>query len=136
MRFWPLPRKTAPRAVYSRSKKSARQQVDSDYAMTGKLVREGRAPHPDGTEVDPAAWDAWCRRPAEEVADEWLTTRRAELLPAYVDHLTTAAPKMAHCLRLLRATPCVGPKMRANVQKLLDETPRRGHGRRPAAARR
>jgi xylulokinase len=27
-------------------------------AETGELVREGRARHPDGTEVDPAAWDA------------------------------------------------------------------------------
>jgi xylulokinase len=27
-------------------------------ADSGRLVREGRAPHPDGTEVDPAAWDA------------------------------------------------------------------------------
>ncbi|HJU02667.1 MAG TPA: FGGY family carbohydrate kinase, partial [Actinomycetes bacterium] len=26
-------------------------------AAGGQLVREGRAPHPDGTEVDPAAWD-------------------------------------------------------------------------------
>jgi xylulokinase len=26
------------------------------HATTGALVREGRAPHPDGTEVDPAAW--------------------------------------------------------------------------------
>ena len=25
-------------------------------AETGALVRSGRAPHPDGTEVDPAAW--------------------------------------------------------------------------------
>src|ERR1700712_4242447 len=25
-------------------------------ADTGKIVRTGRAPHPDGTEVDPAAW--------------------------------------------------------------------------------
>ncbi len=25
-------------------------------AGSGALVREGRAPHPDGTEVDPAAW--------------------------------------------------------------------------------
>src|SRR3712207_5593315 len=25
-------------------------------AETGKLVRYGRAPHPDGTEVDPQAW--------------------------------------------------------------------------------
>ncbi len=27
-------------------------------ADSGRLVREGRAPHPDGTEVDPAAWAA------------------------------------------------------------------------------
>jgi xylulokinase len=27
-------------------------------AESGRLVREGRAPHPDGTEVDPAAWAA------------------------------------------------------------------------------
>jgi xylulokinase len=27
-------------------------------AATGELVREGRAPHPPGTEVDPAAWEA------------------------------------------------------------------------------
>ena len=27
-------------------------------ADTGELVRQGRAPHPDGTEVDPAAWEA------------------------------------------------------------------------------
>jgi xylulokinase len=26
-------------------------------ADSGELVREGRAPHPDGTEVDPAAWE-------------------------------------------------------------------------------
>ena len=26
-------------------------------AGTGELVRQGRAPHPDGTEVDPAAWE-------------------------------------------------------------------------------
>ncbi|PWU48932.1 xylulose kinase, partial [Micromonospora globispora] len=25
-------------------------------AETGALVRQGRAPHPDGTEVDPQAW--------------------------------------------------------------------------------
>ena len=26
-------------------------------AEPGELVRQGRAPHPDGTEVDPAAWE-------------------------------------------------------------------------------
>src|SRR5439155_6227011 len=36
---------------------------------------------------DTAAWDAWCRRPADEIADEWLTTDRAELLPEFVRHL-------------------------------------------------
>src|SRR4051795_380382 len=30
-------------------------------AGSGALVREGRAPHPDGTEVDPAAWEAALR---------------------------------------------------------------------------
>jgi xylulokinase len=30
-------------------------------AETGTLVREGRAPHPDGTEVDPGAWAAALR---------------------------------------------------------------------------
>lgn len=30
-------------------------------ADTGQLIREGRAPHPDGTEVDPAAWLAALR---------------------------------------------------------------------------
>jgi len=30
-------------------------------ARSGELVRSGRAPHPDGTEVDPAAWDAALR---------------------------------------------------------------------------
>ncbi|SDQ64741.1 xylulokinase [Quadrisphaera sp. DSM 44207] len=30
-------------------------------AESGELVREGRAPHPDGTEVDPSAWEAALR---------------------------------------------------------------------------
>src|SRR6476661_9269244 len=30
-------------------------------AETGTLVREGRAPHPPGTEVDPAAWEVALR---------------------------------------------------------------------------
>lgn len=34
-------------------------------AETGDLVREGRAPHPDGTEVDPYAWDDALRQAIE-----------------------------------------------------------------------
>jgi xylulokinase len=30
-------------------------------ADTGEVVREGRAPHPDGTEIDPAGWEAAAR---------------------------------------------------------------------------
>jgi xylulokinase len=35
-------------------------------AATGKVVREGRAPHPDGTEVDPAAWLVALRSAVEQ----------------------------------------------------------------------
>ncbi|MCZ2825847.1 MULTISPECIES: xylulokinase [unclassified Modestobacter] len=35
-------------------------------AESGRLVREGRASHPDGTEVDPAAWSAALRTAIEE----------------------------------------------------------------------
>ncbi|MBO0709184.1 MAG: xylulose kinase, partial [Candidatus Dormibacteraeota bacterium] len=31
-------------------------------AGTGRLVRQGAAPHPDGTEVDPEAWWAALQR--------------------------------------------------------------------------
>jgi xylulokinase len=34
-------------------------------AGSGELAREGRAPHPDGTEVDPAAWDDALRTAVE-----------------------------------------------------------------------
>jgi xylulokinase len=34
-------------------------------AASGELRREGRAPHPDGTEVDPAAWDHALRAAVE-----------------------------------------------------------------------
>jgi xylulokinase len=35
-------------------------------AGSGRLVREGRAPHPDGTEVDPAAWETALARAVAE----------------------------------------------------------------------
>jgi xylulokinase len=35
-------------------------------AGTGELRREGRAPHPDGTEVDPAAWERALRAAADD----------------------------------------------------------------------
>src|SRR3954454_20047587 len=35
-------------------------------AENGALVREGRAPHPEGTEVDPAAWATALRTAIDE----------------------------------------------------------------------
>jgi ATP-dependent helicase/nuclease subunit A len=71
-----------------------------------------------------AAWDEWTRREPAAIAEEWMCIGRSELLSDYVRHLITAEPKVAGCLRLLRNTPCIGPIMRANVQTVLDETPR------------
>lgn len=73
---------------------------------------------------DVAAWETWAARDPSTVADEWLCGARSELLTAYVAHLLVGAPKIADCLRLLKTTPCLGPKMRANVQTLLTEMPR------------
>jgi ATP-dependent helicase/nuclease subunit A len=73
---------------------------------------------------DVAAWDVWSHRPAGEIADSWLSQQRSDILPKYIEHLIRAAPKITHCLRLLRSTPCVGPKMRANVEQILGGTPR------------
>ncbi len=73
---------------------------------------------------EPAAWMAWAERPADDVAAEWQAFAANELLPAYVRHLCVAAPKIANCLRLLRATPCVGPVMREGVARILDGLPR------------
>ncbi len=39
-------------------------------ARTGEIVRTGRAPHPDGTEVDPAAWWAAFQEAAEGLLDD------------------------------------------------------------------
>jgi ATP-dependent helicase/nuclease subunit A len=74
--------------------------------------------------ADEPAWQEWLERPAADVARQWTEDDRRELLPRYVDYLVTAAPHIAHCLWLLRTTECVGPQMRANVRRLLDETPR------------
>ncbi|MCI0465127.1 MAG: UvrD-helicase domain-containing protein [Gemmataceae bacterium] len=67
---------------------------------------------------------AWAQRPAEEVAADWRTYARSVLLPRYVPYLSAASPKIARCLWLLRTTPCVGPKMAANVALVLERLPR------------
>ncbi|HJU96861.1 MAG TPA: FGGY family carbohydrate kinase, partial [Jiangellaceae bacterium] len=38
-------------------------------ADTGAVLRTGRAPHPDGTEVDPRQWWSALRRAADGVVD-------------------------------------------------------------------
>ncbi|MCC6420355.1 MAG: UvrD-helicase domain-containing protein [Gemmataceae bacterium] len=62
--------------------------------------------------------------PPTALAADWRERARRELLPRYVRYLTAATPKIARCLWLLRTTPCLGPKMAANVALLLDRLPR------------
>jgi ATP-dependent helicase/nuclease subunit A len=70
------------------------------------------------------AWDVWSRRDPDEIAAEWSDRVRPAVLAIYVAHMVGGASKVAQCLRLLRSTPCSGPKMRVNVQRLIDDTPR------------
>jgi ATP-dependent helicase/nuclease subunit A len=74
--------------------------------------------------ADAPAWSAWCARPPGEVAADWLGPGRAALLPGWIAYLVAASPKVAGCLRLLERTVCTGPLMKANVARLLAETPR------------
>jgi ATP-dependent helicase/nuclease subunit A len=74
--------------------------------------------------ADEPAWQDWLKRPPADVARRWVEDDRRELLPRYVDYLVTASPRIARCLWLLRTTECVGTQTRANVCRLLEETPR------------
>jgi ATP-dependent helicase/nuclease subunit A len=73
---------------------------------------------------DEIKWKMWLERPAEQVAADWLGPCRGQLLPRYVHYLIGASPKIARCLWLLRTTPCHGPKMAANVSRILELTPK------------
>ncbi len=75
------------------------------------------------SEEDVPHREHWLSQSAAEIAAAWRAGAREELLPRYVAYLTAAAPKVARCLWLLRTTPCHGPKMAANVARLLHETP-------------
>jgi ATP-dependent helicase/nuclease subunit A len=66
----------------------------------------------------------WLAQDPESIADEWRQYARAQLLPRYVGYLVAAKPRIAGCLCLLRKTPCTGPKMAANIDRLLDGLPR------------
>ncbi len=75
-------------------------------------------------EEDPAQRQTWAQRPAEEVAAGWRAHARSVLLARYIHYLSSASPKIARCLWLLRTTPCLGPKMAANVALVLERLPR------------
>jgi ATP-dependent helicase/nuclease subunit A len=71
-----------------------------------------------------SAQAGWLARSDAEILEQWQRYARADLLPRYLRYLTIASPRIARCLWLLRTTPCLGPKMAANVGRLLEETPR------------
>jgi ATP-dependent helicase/nuclease subunit A len=84
--------------------------------------------------AETTAWQTWLERPADQIAAEWLGSRRAELLPRYVDYLVAACPKIARCLWLLRTTPCIGPLTQPDVDLVLRDTPRLAQAEKVAAA--
>ena len=75
-------------------------------------------------EWDEPQWKCWLEASAEDIADRWLKKSRPQVLKDYVAYLSAASPKVAGCLELLRSTECIGPQMKANVARLLQETPR------------
>jgi len=72
---------------------------------------------------DALAWDAWLKRKPEEIAAEWEGDARSRLLPAYVEYLRGASPKIAYCLDLLVRTECSGPLMRKNIETMFEALP-------------
>jgi ATP-dependent helicase/nuclease subunit A len=73
---------------------------------------------------DTASQEKWCHLNVSDIALHWRTWARRSLLPRYLQYLVAGAPKIARCFWLLRNTPCVGPRMAANVRRILDELPR------------
>jgi ATP-dependent helicase/nuclease subunit A len=73
---------------------------------------------------DQAASAAWLARAPEDIAAAWRQHATQTLLPRYLDYLRVASPGIADCWTLVNTTPCVGPKMRANVDVLLEKLPR------------
>src|SRR5262249_10109540 len=74
---------------------------------------------------DTRAWDNWVQRPAEEIAAEWQRLAREDVLPRYIKFLSTAQPKIAGCLNLLkRIQPRPYSQMADKVRHLLDLVPR------------
>jgi ATP-dependent helicase/nuclease subunit A len=74
-------------------------------------------------EPDHRAWKDWLERSPTEIAATWTGAERDALLPIWIDYLCAAAPKIVRLVNLFRATPCFGPDMSANVQKVLDGLP-------------
>jgi ATP-dependent helicase/nuclease subunit A len=85
-------------------------------------------------DTDAALRAGWLRPDEGEVVRAWQDYARADLLPRYAGYLTAACPKVVRCLWLLRNTRCLGPKMAANVRRLLELTPRLAEAEDLAAA--
>lgn len=74
---------------------------------------------------EPTAAEAWANRSIDECVAHWREQVRKVLLPRHVEHLRTASPKIAECLRLLRRRPPKpGTQMADNVRILEEELPR------------
>ncbi len=76
---------------------------------------------------EPQLQHYWSGLATEDIAESWQNQARNSLFPEYVRYLTSANPAIARCLRLLRSTPCIGPKKAARVQTILEVFPQMAH---------
>jgi ATP-dependent helicase/nuclease subunit A len=85
-------------------------------------------------ERDTAAWKSWLIQTPADIARQWSGPKRDALLPVWIEYLLAAAPKIVHLINLFRNTNCVGPLMRANLDKVLDGLPKLAQSKDLAAA--
>jgi ATP-dependent helicase/nuclease subunit A len=75
---------------------------------------------------DPVGWQRWLTLSADQVAQSWLGAARDRLRERYVDYLVAADAKIAPFMNLLRVAPCSDAGTKANVQRILNDTPKLG----------
>lgn len=73
---------------------------------------------------DARRWQRWAARPAADIAADWLSYARGELLPRHLDLRLRSRPAVARTLALLRRHPPLPGPMSEPVALVLDETPK------------
>jgi ATP-dependent helicase/nuclease subunit A len=85
-------------------------------------------------EVDRPSWQKWLERKPEDIAEDWVTKNRNDLLPKWVAYLCAASPKIARCLSLLERVNSPNPEVMTKIARLREEVPRLHEAKDLAAA--